>query len=35
MAKIFAFDITRKSMDDGLYDGIFSVLRLEMIVDRE
>ncbi|MDS5215245.1 glycosyltransferase family 8 protein [Streptococcus pneumoniae] len=32
--KIFAFDITRKSMDDGLYDGIFSVERPDDLVDR-
>lgn len=32
--KIFAFDITRKSMDDGLYDGIFSVERPDDLVDK-
>ena len=32
--KILAFDITRKSMDDGLYEGIFSIERPDDLVDK-
>ena len=32
--KILAFDITRKSMDDGLYEGIFSIDRPDDLVDK-
>ena len=32
--KIFAFDITRKSMDDGLYDGVFCVDEPEALVNE-
>ena len=32
--KILAFDITRKSMDDGLYEGIFSIERQDDLVDK-
>ena len=31
---ILTFDITRKSMDDGLYDGIFSVERPDDLVNE-
>lgn len=31
--KIFAFDSTRKSMDDGLYDGVFCVDKPEALVN--
>ncbi|HEU4151957.1 TPA: glycosyltransferase family 8 protein, partial [Streptococcus pneumoniae] len=32
--KIFTFDNTRKSSEDSLYDGIFSVERPDDLVDR-
>ena len=31
--KIFAFDSTRKSMDDGIYDGVFCVDKPEALVN--
>lgn len=31
--KIFAFDTTRKSQDDSLYDGIFSIDAPEQMVE--
>lgn len=32
--KILAFDITRKSMKDGIYEGIFSVERPDDLVNK-
>ena len=32
--KILAFDITRKSMEDGIYEGIFSVERPDDLVNK-
>lgn len=31
--KIFAFDSTRKSMDDAIYDGVFCVDKPEALVN--
>ena len=32
--KIFAFDTTRKSMDDSIYDGVFCVDEPEALVNE-